>query len=42
MKKLFIILIYLLTINSSFAGTSPLWGLGPFFQDGKLVKIPIF
>ena len=42
MKKLFIILIYLLTINPSFAGTSPLWGLGPFFQDGKIVKIPSY
>ena len=42
MKKLFIIFIYLLTINSSFAGTSPLWSLGPFFQDGKIVKIPSY
>ena len=25
-----------------FAGTSPLWSLGPFFKEGKMVKIPSY
>ena len=25
-----------------FAGTSPLWSLGPFFKEGKMIKIPSY
>ena len=42
MKKIFILLIFVVSINSSFAGTSPLWSLGPFFKEGKMVKIPSY
>ena len=42
MKKIFILLIFAVSINSSFAGTSPLWSLGPFFKEGKMVQIPSY
>ncbi len=42
MKKIFILLIFVVSINSSFAGTSPLWSLGPFFKEGKMVQIPSY
>ena len=39
MKKIFIILICLLIVSPSFAGTSPLHTLWPYFKDGKMVRI---
>ena len=42
MKKIFIILICLLIASPSFAGTSPLFDLWPYFKHGKLIKIPSY
>ena len=42
MKRIFIVLICLLIASSSFAGTSPLFTLWPYFKDGKMVKIPSY
>ena len=39
MKKLFIILFCLFFTNSVLAGTSPLFSLGPYFKDGKMIRI---
>ena len=42
MKKIFIILICLLIVSPSFAGTSPLHTLWPYFKEGKMVRIPSY
>ena len=42
MKRIFIVLICLLIASPSFAGTSPLFTLWPYFKDGKMVKIPSY
>ena len=42
MKKIFIILFCLLIASPSFAGTSPLFTLWPYFKDGKMVRIPSY
>ena len=39
MKKIFINLIFLLIASPAFAGTSPLFSLGPYFKDGKMIRI---
>ena len=39
MKKIFINLIFLLIASSAFAGTSALYSLGPYFKDGKMIRI---
>ena len=39
MKKLFIILFCLFFTNSVLAGTSALFSLGPYFKDGKMIRI---
>jgi len=39
MKKLFIILFCLFLTNSVLAGTSGLFSLGPYFKDGKMIRI---
>ena len=42
MKKIFITIIFLLFTSHSFAGTSSLFSLWPYFKDGKMVKIPSY
>ena len=42
MKKIFIILFCLFIASPSFAGTSPLYDLWPYFKEGKMVKIPSY
>ena len=42
MKKIFIILICLLIASSSFAGTSSLHTLWPYFKGAKMVQIPSY
>ena len=42
MKKLFLILICLLIVSPSLAGTSGLHTLWPYFKDGKMVRIPSY
>ena len=42
MKKIFIILICLLISSSTFAGTSALFSLWPYFKDAKMVRIPSY
>jgi len=42
MKKIFIILFCVFIASPSFAGTSPLFTLWPYFKDGKMVKIPSY
>jgi dienelactone hydrolase len=39
MKKLLIFLTFFFIANPLFAGTSQLYSLGPYFKDGKMVKI---
>ena len=39
MKKIFINLFFLLIVSPAFAGTSPLFSLGPYFKDGKMIRI---
>ena len=39
MKKIFISLIFLLIASPAFSGTSPLFSLGPYFKDGKMIRI---
>ena len=42
MKVFFLFIFFIFKINSVFAGTSPLWSLGPYFKEAKIVKIPSY
>ncbi len=42
MKIFFLLIFFILKANTVFAGTSPLWSLGPYFKDAKIVKIPSY
>ena len=42
MKNFFLFIFFVLKINTAIAGTSPLWSLGPYFKDAKIVKIPSY
>ena len=42
MKKIFIILFCVFITSSSFAGTSGLHSLWPYFKEGKMVRIPSY
>ena len=42
LENLLTLIIFLFFTSSVFAGTSPLWSLGPFFKEGKMVKIPSY
>ena len=42
MKNFLIFTFIFLKANIALAGTSPLWSLGPYFKDAKIVKIPSY
>jgi len=42
MKKIFIILFCVFIASPTFAGTTSLFELWPYFKDGKLIKIPSY
>ena len=42
MKNFLIFTFIFLKANIVLAGTSPLWSLGPYFKDAKIVKIPSY
>ena len=42
MKNILISFSFIFFINSALAGTSALFTLGPYFKDGKMVRIKSF